>query len=533
LSVPDKYTEAYDNLVTFRKRIFEQIISGRVKAVLDAGHDTLLKYGDVIDTMSIIPYMFSNVKQKALALKISDLSVGVGEIHQAKATFALTKSSYPITSPPNVPARLLPNVDVFIYTPPSNTEIIEKTTDATWSNLFAIQVTKDAFAEVPDAENVHYDFYQFKPVGRVKVEATLSSAKPEFSVWNKLTGEATLLARELTLISDGLRKIYEMYVFVDANYHSTGNEVGVMPLCCLLTDAMYSSPVQVLSVGGKRIQSTEKGAFAGWNLSGREMGFTKTHDGYTVTSSTVLVAKDVQLKIDVNDIVYGTTDPVPDTYTKKTTDEVNIHGLPNVGYTILRWILDGINYPTADYFLVKCYTEHDVLCEFIQGSIVTMRPSANGDLMELEGYNDSPQWKCVDDVTPDDMTTYVANAIANCRKSGLFQLNGVSIPDNAVGDWIKVYIRCYKNLYSGNPAVNALIKTNGTVYISEDYYPIYNQWTTFVKEYTKNPFTDQPFTKAELLALQAGVRCENQVYWGSNIITDCTQVYVEAKYHVP
>jgi hypothetical protein len=120
MPVPTEYTDALNGLIAFRKKIFAELASGSVKASLAANHETLKKYGDLIDRLSIVPYMFGELKQKALALQISNADVGKGEISQARMEYTGNVGDYPIDTPSAISGRTLPEVDQFLYTPPDD-----------------------------------------------------------------------------------------------------------------------------------------------------------------------------------------------------------------------------------------------------------------------------------------------------------------------------------------------------------------------------------------------------------------------------
>jgi hypothetical protein len=140
-------------------------------------------------------------------------------------------------------------------------------------------------------------------------------------------------------------------------------------------------------------------------------------------------------------------------------------------------------------------------------------------------------WDCVDDITPDEDTTYVYNDTAYAWRD-LYELSDVSF----VGpiNWIKVWFRCR----SGHPDYRgsfwACIETHGQEYGGGPTGGGGTTWcpgTTYIncfETYTVNPYTRQPWTISEVNSLRAGVKILwNPNYSGGGL---CTQVYVEINY---
>jgi len=170
---------------------------------------------------------------------------------------------------------------------------------------------------------------------------------------------------------------------------------------------------------------------------------------------------------------------------------------------------------------------------------VILRPGANGDVIELSQYPASGyNYDKVDEETPDEDATYVyvAATVVGLRRD-LYQLPDVSLPENAIIDYVKVYIRV-KPQYPDYTAVsNARIKTYGVEYSSG--FSSSDGYQTFSAVWDKNPYTNQPWTQDEVNALQAGVGLFRSYFYDPETgyfyycQTRCTQVYVEVGYHIP
>lgn len=535
MTEPVEYTDARNSLVEFRKKIFGEQVSGRIKALLDANHETLEKYSDVINGLSVVPYMFGVVKQKALALRLSAKDVGEGEVRQAKLSYNIGKGSYPITAPFNVAQRVLPEVDQFVYTPPTDLGLIEKSNEQMWSNLFVLQCTKGMFIEVADVTNVHYDYYKLRPVGRCKFDVPLLSGKPEFTAWDELDGEATFLVRELTKVGETVRKTYEFYVLVDGNYHNTDNTLGVVAIALIVVKDTESKTSIILSAGGKRVETNDVGVFACFNTEAKEKGWAKTHDDYGTITKVVVWANPVKLTIAVNDPVMGTTSPVPAEYDKLSIDEVLVTGSPYSGYAIKNWELDGGQYPASDTFLVKCYSDRVLTCVFWVGGVLALRPSANGDVVGLYRCGGLVNYEMVDEEVSDGDATFVYGDWT-VLKYDLYGLPDPSIPSGNVIDFVKVYSRWRRVRRILPCTCKQVLKSHGVTYFrGQNTLPSDFEWHIVEEQFDKNPYTNVAWTIGEVNALQAGVACG-----GAEPILDpydtglrCTQVWVEVKHHAP
>lgn len=532
---PQEYTDAKNNLVLFRKKIFEEQISGRVKALLDANHDTLEKFGGVVDGLSVIPYMFGNVKQKAIALRLSGNDVGEGVVAQSKTTFAIGKGTYPTNPPYNVAQRELPEVDYFVYTPPADMSLIEKTTEAVWSNLFVLQVDKGMFKEVPDVQNVMYDYYKFVPIARCKVEISLTDPKSEFVNWVKLSGEATVLLCSVTKNGTTTILDYDLYVFIDANYHGEDGTMGIVPLAMVVTEAGSAHQEVIFIAGGKRVSSKDDGLFSGFIAEGQLAGFSKTHDTITWDTKVTLYANPTILTIEVNDLSMGNTSPSPSTYDKKATESVEIEAIPNSGYIVSFWDLDGTQYPASDTFTVTCYRNHTVKCYFVSGDILILKPNADGYYNGLYRWGDNANYKCVDEASSDGDATFLYGDWTHLEHD-LFTIPEPSLPEGAVIDYVKLYSRWRRYRRILPCTCKQILRTHDTTFYREQNdLPEDFEWHIVEETFTRNPYTGNVWTESEVDDLQIGIACG-----GAEPILDpadtglrCTQIWAEVKYHVP
>jgi len=151
----------------------------------------------------------------------------------------------------------------------------------------------------------------------------------------------------------------------------------------------------------------------------------------------------------------------------------------------------------------------------------TLRPNGVGSYSQWFPINDTPAWKCVDEVTPDEDGTYIASPNTG------WSVDTYALPDptpvgaiNSVTVWIRT------RSFTGVPGY-AAIRTHSTLYYSAALgngasYANYS-WTT-----TVNPNTGLAWTWAEIDALEAGI------YAFSIPKADvfCTQVWVVVDYTV-
>lgn len=504
-----------------------------MKAQLDAGHDTLTKFSTVIDSLSIVPYMFSNIKQKAVALRLGGRDVDVGLVAQGSASFALGKASYPNTLPYNVAQRYLPQVDVFLYQPPTDVMAVERSSEEVWANLFVLQCDKGTFKEVPDVTNVMYDYYKLRPIGRVKLECTVSSPEVGFDAITKVKGEATVLVRELTKTDATVSITYDFYVIVDADFFSVDAVSEVIPLVVIITTETSGNFAIILRAGGKHISTNIKGLYCGFLSSGAFAGWTKTHGAYANLSAESLWASSSILTITVNDPSMGTTDPIPDTYTKKTTDIVEIEAIPEVGYSVKNWEIDGTQYPSSETKSVKMYRNHAVTCVFWSATVILVRPNVNSPTIQHVPNAVGTNYQMVDEEYSDGDATCLLPASAQSRRwLDLFEFPDPSLPEGAIIDRVEVFARVRREMGKFDITARTALRTHDQTYYGSHVIPP-TSYTLISTSYDVNPYTGEAWTVDEVNALQAGEDDESFFSITGSDEIRCTQVWVEVSYHVP
>jgi len=153
-----------------------------------------------------------------------------------------------------------------------------------------------------------------------------------------------------------------------------------------------------------------------------------------------------------------------------------------------------------------------------------LRPNAVGTYSQLGVYPTGvvagEHWDKVDEVVADDASTYVL--MTPGVDEGVYKRDLYALPahegSGAINS-VKVYVRAKINVsYS-----LASIRTHDTVYDSANLGHG-GTWSTKSNTWTTNPNTGNPWTWAEIDALEAGVSLRGV---SSSYYAQCTQVYVE------
>lgn len=154
------------------------------------------------------------------------------------------------------------------------------------------------------------------------------------------------------------------------------------------------------------------------------------------------------------------------------------------------------------------------------------RPDAAGTYgVELDASGDATNWECVDEVTPDDLTTYVYEDNNVSYGKDLYGL-----PDHTVaqhGDQLNVtiYYRVKNNTRAecsapGPGTAIAKIRTHDTNY-TLSAKTLTDSWTDYNYTWDLNPNTNQEWTWDEIDDLEAGI---------DMIAGKCTQLYINVHY---
>ncbi|MBA7696291.1 hypothetical protein ES703_104934 [subsurface metagenome] len=148
-------------------------------------------------------------------------------------------------------------------------------------------------------------------------------------------------------------------------------------------------------------------------------------------------------------------------------------------------------------------------------------------MVNLGAYTPSEHWEQVDDVTPDEDASYVSENYSQTTID-LYNLEslpaGVGVISN-VAVWARV-----RRTAAATCSVSVKIKTGGTIYSSGVTYLTGTSWGYKAQSWATNPQTGNPWTVADVNALQAGIGLAGNNYLGNQV--RCTQVYVVVTYTV-
>jgi hypothetical protein len=163
-------------------------------------------------------------------------------------------------------------------------------------------------------------------------------------------------------------------------------------------------------------------------------------------------------------------------------------------------------------------------------AIEILRPSGAGSETSIgvQYPNSTAHWDKVDDVTPDDSTTYVETSSATYVRD-LYAMQNHSVGEGII-DSVTIYFRIILSdfvpyiVYAKPSQKSGATVTDGTE-VAQGNTGI--TWQTHSQKYTTNPATSAAYTWAEIDSLEVGVSLKTDGAYGL-----CTQVYIEVAYHV-
>ena len=176
---------------------------------------------------------------------------------------------------------------------------------------------------------------------------------------------------------------------------------------------------------------------------------------------------------------------------------------------------------TALFISSICLT---VLEPYANPDIETFRPNAVGTYSNNEPDPTQDNYLCVDEVTADDDTTYVAGT-----STGSYTDDSYNIPAHTASGTInsvKIYTTVWKK---GNGLSKHLIVTYSTVFTAAISGQADQTWETFDYTWTDNPNTATTWTWTEIDDMEIGVSLLDGG-GGPNHRAWCTQVYIEVDY---
>ena len=367
MPVPPEYTAAKAALVAFRQKILADLVGARISAGLDANHESMLKYSTLIDNLSIVPYVFGVVREKALALKLKDTDVDIGMLTKIDAKYDGTLGLYPQTAPFKVPQRQLPQVDVYIYDMIKDIDLLRQTDTSQLQSFILLQAPTDTFLEAPEAENAFYDYYIMFAQSRRASEITPSAQVTEYPLWEHIRGEETHFYRKLTASGETDYIWYHFYILMDAGvYGDTG--VTATPAVILMHPTFTNSrPTITMNIAGQGILSTNFGIFATPSSAQlpRVMGFQKVAGAWTWDSWDVLWLNEWDVTIEVSPEGGGTTDPTVGDYVWQALSNHPITAYPSGGFAFDHWEFDDVDKGSANPITAEIFKKQTIKAVFV------------------------------------------------------------------------------------------------------------------------------------------------------------------------
>jgi hypothetical protein len=383
LKEPPIYETTRANLLAYRNKVMTDLIGGRVIALLDAGHDSMAKYKEHLSSLNAIGYLFKNLRHNALAIRFKGLDIGLGKYKGIATSFDAPISTYPLQEPYNVPPRSLPQVDYFKFVPHDDLTTGNVTNLAQLKAFCRVQSDKDAFIDPPEMENSLNDFFFFYPECKVRGRwMFVDPVAGGYVAWN---GERIAFMRELRTGHEEMAYEYSMYVWLNADVERTVDSVETREACPAI-QVNYTSrrehnvwyrpsnaPEIEYGVGGQSVKSSNEQIFAMTPVLGGAGGITPVFIptmvfrslSWDVDTEEVVWYNHWTTIIEVNNPDYGTTDPVPDTYTDKALDGYEIEAQATPPHTFDHWEIDGVNigsinpyfhYPLKDVTIKAVFT---------------------------------------------------------------------------------------------------------------------------------------------------------------------------------
>jgi hypothetical protein len=168
---------------------------------------------------------------------------------------------------------------------------------------------------------------------------------------------------------------------------------------------------------------------------------------------------------------------------------------------------------------------------------ITKYPTGNGDIVGgTPGYvGDTTFYLCVDEVSPDDVSTYIYWGTTDGNI--LYTISSPGVPTGATVNYVRVYYRGRDAGGTAQVVAKAGIKVGGTQYNVDSGHLLTATWTTWYYDYTVNPKTGVAWTVSDVNTpgntngLQQIGAYGNYYFDGkSYYYTNVTQTYVVIHY---
>jgi hypothetical protein len=525
-----EFAEAMSALLAFRQKIFNNLVSGRVKAKLNANHETLQRYADVIDSLTIAPYLIDNVKQKALALQLGVNNIGTGKISQAKLSYVGATENYPKTLDSQVPTgasgRLLPAVSTFVMHQTDALSVVEASNAATWGNLFCVQSGSGGLSDSPNLSNSFYDYYAFSPVGRFRCNCVLTSGRGEFKKYSSINGEAT----QLVASSGG----YTIYVIVDGHFVSSDqNTIAVVPMAVVIPAQPSGAGSVTFLCAGKHVQSDDTGLFVSFAMEGQKYGFCKTHDGVSISSGGTVWTNKTTLTVKVNDVALGYTDPAVGSYEKQAVESATITAHPANNCFLDHWTVDGNYAGMLLTITVNMSTNRVVEAIFTASNFKEAIPNGDVDITQVQVSGKTHGWEAVSDIGAPNDTAWIIGQIVQAWDIAKFTLDVPIFNYNDQFDYVEYWALVKANNGALKGHFKPVLRIDGMWFIDDPIeFPNDGKWYGKNKRYLVNPATNASWTPTTVNALAAGIQLQYDTSGSipnSNVY--CTVLYLHIVYH--
>ena len=366
-----RYHECREKLMEFRRQLLAEMVAGRLKALIEAGRDTLRKYGELLDRTAVSAYLMGRLDDKMAVLTVDGVDLGPGWLARPKVQWTGPTSVYPLEGMGGeaaVPGRQLPQVDIFRYTPIADIELFEEAGVDQYRTFFLAQLKSGQVQDTPDIENAVYDWFQLYPAWSIKGE--WSVVNPRYEGVETLEGTVTQLRRHVLVDVDNWQPIW-LAVFTEAGLYGAGKVVHPFLVAvsqCYVTPSgtTYVTPSlnYTLCCIGHRVPAGETFIREWSDVADWRGGWLIVAEslGDPVGSPEVTWEAHYRQIIQVNDPDKGTTNPPPGEY---MWSAFGIQGLgypveaqPYTGYTFKHWLRDGVVYSTQASILVVADKPH-------------------------------------------------------------------------------------------------------------------------------------------------------------------------------
>lgn len=350
MPAPVEYTNAKNKLISMRDSILGTLVAGRVKAGLDAGHDSMQKFSKVIQSFSVTPYLFGEVQRKALALQLKGLNIGTGKQLAVRGDYALAEVLYPITVPAKVPYRKVPQVDVFQYTPVDKFELLDKSNLFSLQTFFSIKCPSGTFKDTPDVENATYDYYLFSPHTKRRGNVDLTGQYAGYESWKQLRGECIMWMRTLFPVGQTVEARYDLFTAFDISVYSDSAFVETCGLAVRQEQEVSPKPQCDVVMGGRICSPNITALYCMRSPSGtyNMMSMDLICANFGGVPPTIVWQGKSTINVAVNDSVMGYTTPAVGTYKYTAGDLKQYQAFANAGYVFDHWERDGINVTTVN-----------------------------------------------------------------------------------------------------------------------------------------------------------------------------------------